>query len=210
MIPNGHLFLYDTFSHHNLQGQRSPQRKLVFVPGSVLITWLSGVKKRDEWSERWLHHHMAQLAVYLLLAVVLRLFPPPTPPTERLHGVHSQSVTSTWGCERLQAWGCSSSHHAITPSLLFKYHCQVHVTLGEVFVTLWIWDQPTVPRIHPSRAFFVLVCHSAAMLSVCKDHSCPVSLCLSGGWKESRWICGATIYSFCCKHIYYAMCSYLL
>lgn len=209
MIPNGHLFLYDTFSPHNLQGQLSPQRKLLFVPGSVLITWLSGVKKetndqRDDFIITWLSLRFT--CCWLLSCSCFR----PPPPTERLHGVHSQSVTSTWGCERLQAWGCSSSHHASTPSLLFKYHCQVHVTLGEVFVTLWIWDQPTVPRIHPSRAFFVLVCHSAALLSVCKDHSCPVYLCLSGGWKESRWICGATIYSFCCKHIYYVMRSYLL
>lgn len=86
--------------------------------------------------------------------------------------------------EAVGDYGCEDAIHLSNhPSSLFKPHCQVDVTLGEVLVTLWIWVQPTLPRIHPSRAFFVLVCHTATMLSVCKDHTIPVYLCLSW-WLE--------------------------
>ena len=53
-------------------------------------------------------------------------------------------------------------------------------THPQVLVTLWMWAQPTVPRIHPSRAFFVLMCHTAAVLSVCKYFDIPVYPCVSG------------------------------
>lgn len=69
------------------------------------------------------------------------------------------------------------------PSSLFKSHSEVGVTFVKVLVTLWIWVQATVPRIHPSRALLVLACHTAAVLSVCKDHNIPVYLCLSE-WLE--------------------------
>lgn len=64
------------------------------------------------------------------------------------------------------------------PSPLFKSHSEVDVTFSEVLVTLWI-----VSRIHPSRASIVLAYHTAAVLSVCKDHNIPVYLCLSE-WLE--------------------------
>ncbi len=85
-----------------------------------------------------------------------------------------------WGIMGVRMLFIPPSTH---PSSLIKSHSQLDVLSGEVLVTLWVWVQPTVPRIHPSRAFFVLVCHTAAMLSVCKSRDIPVYLCLSG-WLE--------------------------
>lgn len=68
-------------------------------------------------------------------------------------------------------------------SSVIKPHCQPGALSGEVLVTLWVWVQPTEPRIHPSRAFFVLVCHTAAMLSVCRA---VIYTCIS----VSVWVVG--------------------
>lgn len=88
-----------------------------------------------------------------------------------------------WG---IMCVGMLSISPSIHPSSLINP--QQDAMWSEVLVTLWVWVQPSVPRIHPYRAFFVLVCHTAAMV-ICKGCNISVYLCLSvclGGGGQFR------------------------
>lgn len=155
----------------------SSQRRLVSVPGSVLITWLWHVYSRDEWSTKMMtSSHISHVSAwgFLSLAAVSGL---PHRAATRGQFTKCHKHLRLLGIMGARMLFIPPSGH---PSSLFKSHPQLDVILVQVLVTLWVWLQPTVPRIHPSRAFFVLVYHPAAMLSVCEGHDIPVCLCLSG------------------------------
>lgn len=121
------LIYFVTHSVVRHRGKFSSQRRLV--------SWSHGSdtcrNRKDEWSEKMMmtssHITWISLRFFLSLAVVLQLFQG-FPPTEHLNkgSIHKVSRAPE-DVVRLQAWGCSSSHPAITPVLLAI--CQVDVTL---------------------------------------------------------------------------------
>lgn len=164
----------------------SLQRRQVSVPGSLLITWFWHVESRDEWSKKMTSSHITCISLRFLVARGWFRASPQASTRGQFTKCHNHLMLQ--GIVGMRMLFSPPSNY---PSLLIKSHCQPDVIWGEVLVTLWVLVQPTVPRIHPSRAFFVLVCHTAAMSCVCKGHNIPVYLCLSGWLKTVQanlWI----------------------
>lgn len=92
--------------------------------------------------------------------------------------------------KHLMQWGIMGVRMIFLPSdnRLPSLINQLDVTKGEVLVTLRVWVEPTVPRIHPFRAFFVLAFHTAAMLSVCEGpwYNCIFMYVWAFGKNSSR------------------------
>lgn len=168
----------------------SSQGRLVSVPGSVLITWLWRVKDRGEWSEKVMtSSHITCISLRSLVARSAAAgsgLPLPRPPAEHLAGVNSQSVTSTWSCGGLRAWGCLSPRPALTPPRLLNLPLRWMFSQARCWSHFGSGFSPQYPEFTPPG---LSLCWCAILQRCYLSVRALIYLCICvclGGWKEFR------------------------